>query len=100
MALRYIYTYTFLFLSPLLLSCGGGGGGGGGNNSSSNVVTSCSTSTSSYCTSELNNQYGLVTTKAYAAYDRGYNGDGTKVAVLDGGFDTSHTDLDANFITE
>ena len=71
----------------LLISCGGGGGGGGG------------VSTSQYVTTEYNNQYGLGKIKASAAYDRGYNGDGTKVAVLDGGFDTSHTDLDANFIT-
>ena len=98
MTLRYIYTYTFLFLSPLLLSCGGGGGGGNGGGGST-VLTSCNTSTSSYCTDELNEQYGLVTTKVYSAYDRGYTGDGIKVAVLDGEFDTSHSDLDGNIIT-
>ena len=79
------------------MNCGGGGGGGGGGGS--NVVTSCTTSTSNYCTDEMNQQYGLVTTKAYAAYDRGYNGDGIKVAVLDGEFDTSHSDLNGNIIT-
>ena len=86
-----------------LINCGGGGGGGGGgsssSSSSSSVVTSCTTSTSSNCTTEMNQQYGLITTKAYGAYDRGYTGDGIKVAVLDGEFDLSHTDLDANFIT-
>ena len=79
-----------IFLSlPLLLllnSCGGGGGGGGGG-------------ATSFVTTEYNNQYGLGNINASGAYDRGYNGDGSKVAVLDGGFDTSHTDLDANFIT-
>ena len=83
-----LINYIFSIATALLLiSCGGGGGGGG-------VSTS-----SSYVTTEYNNQYGLGKIKASAAYDRGYNGDGTKVAVLDGGFDTSHTDLDANFIT-
>ncbi len=94
----YSKIYFILLTTCFLASCAGGGGGGG-NSSSSNVSTSCTTSTSSYCTSELNRQYGLVTTKAYAAYDRGYNGDGTKVAVLDGGFDTGHSDLDGNIIT-
>ena len=97
-------SFFFILLINFLIGCAGGGGGGngggdGGSTNSSNVATTCTTSTSSYCTSELNNQYGLVTTKAYAAYDRGYNGDGTKVAVLDGGFDTSHSDLDGNIIT-
>ena len=83
---------------PLILSaCGGGGGGSGG--SSSTVSTSCTTSTSSFCTTEFNANYGLVTTKAYEAFDDGYDGDGVKVAVLDGEFDTAHTDLDANIIT-
>ena len=83
-----LINYIFSIATALLLiSCGGGGGGGG-------VSTS-----SSYVTTEYNNQYGLGKIKASAAYDRGYNGDGTKVAVFDGGFDTSHTDLDANFIT-
>ena len=96
---KKLINLSFAFVATcLLISCGGGGGGGGGGSSSS-VSTSCTTSTSSYCTSELNNQYGLVTTKAYAAYDRGYNGDGIKVAVLDGGFDTGHSDLDGNIIT-
>ena len=82
----YSKIYLILLTTCFLASCAGGGGGGG-NSSGSNVSTSCTTSTSSYCTSELNRQYGLITTKAYAAYDRGYNGDGTKVAVLDGGFE-------------
>lgn len=79
-------------------ACGGGGGGSSGSSGSS-VATTCSTSTSSFCTSEFNANYGLVTTKAYEAFDDGYDGDGIKVAVLDGGFDTSHADLDANIIT-
>jgi len=87
---------TVSFLSLIFLSACGGGGGGGG---SSSVSTSCDTSTSSFCTSEFNEQYGLVTTKAYEAFDDGYDGDGIKVAVLDGQFDTSHSDLDANIIT-
>jgi len=85
--------FVILSLSLLLNACGGGGGG------SSTSSTSCTTSTSSFCTSELNAQYGLVTTKAYEAYDDGYDGDGIKVAVLDGEFDLSHSDLDANWIT-
>ena len=79
---------------PLLLSACGGGGSSG-----SSVSTTCTTSTSSFCTSEFNANYGLVTTKAYEAFDDGYDGDGVKVAVLDGEFDTAHTDLDANIIT-
>ena len=93
----YSKIYFILLTTCFLASCAGGGGGGG--NSSSTTVTSCTTSTSSFCTSELNEQYGLVTTKAYAAYDRGYTGDGIKVAVLDGEFDTSHSDLNGNIIT-
>ena len=82
----------------MLNACGGGGGGGSGG-SGNTVDTTCTTSTSSFCTSEFNANYGLVTTKAYEAFDDGYDGDGIKVAVLDGGFDTSHADLDANIIT-
>tara|TARA_Y100001936_G_scaffold252233_1_gene311086 strand:- start:1366 stop:3555 length:2190 start_codon:yes stop_codon:yes gene_type:complete len=70
----------------MFVSCSGGGGG-------------TSSTSSVYKTTEYNNQYGLGSINASVAYDRGYNGDGIKVAVLDGGFDTSHTDLDANFIT-
>ena len=91
----YSKIYFILLTTCFLASCGGPGGGGG----SSTTVTSCTTATSSFCTNELNEQYGLVTTKAYVAYDRGYTGDGIKVAVLDGEFDTSHTDLDGNLIT-
>ncbi len=91
-----LISLTSLFLS----ACGGGGGGSSGSSSSgSTVATSCATSTSSFCTTEFNNNYGLVTTKAYEAFDDGYDGDGVKVAVLDGQFDTSHADLDANIIT-
>jgi len=90
------FTKLFLILFfPLLISACGGGGGGGSSSSS----TSCTTSTSSFCTSEFNNQYGLVTTKAYEAFDDGYDGDGIKVAILDGEFDLNHSDLDANWIT-
>ena len=92
----FLISLTSLFLS----ACGGGGGGSSGSSSSgSTVATSCATSTSSFCTTEFNNNYGLVTTKAYEAFDDGYDGDGVKVAVLDGQFDTSHADLDANIIT-
>ena len=80
---------TFFFILITLVNCGGGGGGS----------SSSSSSSTGYVTAEYNNQYGLGNINASAAYDRGYNGDGSKVAVLDGGFDTSHTDLDANFIT-
>ena len=82
---------TFFFILITLVNCGGGGSGSSSSSSSS--------SSTGYVTAEYNNQYGLGNINASAAYDRGYNGDGTKVAVLDGGFDTSHTDLDANFIT-
>ena len=88
--------FAILSLPLLLNACGGGGGGG---SSGSTVATTCTTSTSSFCTSEFNANYGLVTTKAYEAFDDGYDGDGIKVAVLDGEFDTAHTDLDANIIT-
>ena len=84
---------------PLLLNACGGGGGGGSGSSGSTVDTTCTTSTSSFCTSEFNANYGLVTTKAYEAFDDGYDGDGIKVAVLDGEFDTAHADLDGNIIT-
>ncbi len=94
---NFFSSILFAILSLFLFNCAGGGGGGGGGGSSS--VTTCTTSTSSYCTDELNEQYGLVTTKAYVAYDRGYTGNGIKVAVLDAEFDTSHSDLDANIIT-
>ena len=94
--MRLIKLFPLLLVTLLLNACGGGGGGSSG---SSTVATSCATSTSSFCTTEFNNNYGLVTTKAYEAFDDGYDGDGIKVAVLDGGFDTAHTDLDANIIT-
>jgi subtilisin family serine protease len=87
---------AILSLPLLLNACGGGGGSG---SSGSTVTTTCTTSTSSFCTSEFNANYGLVTTKAYEAFDDGYDGDGIKVAVLDGGFDTGHADLDGNIIT-
>lgn len=84
---KTILIFSILTLSLFLNNCGGGGGGGGGSNSSS------------FATSEYNQQYGLASIKASKAYDRGYNGNGVKVAVLDGGFDLAHTDLDGNFIT-
>ena len=89
--------FAILSLPLLLNACGGGGGGS--SSSSSNPQCGSTSATSSFCTSEFNAQYGLVTTKAYEAFDDGYDGDGIKVAVLDGGFDTSHADLDANIIT-
>ena len=88
--------FAILSLPLLLNACGGGGGS---SSSSSNPQCGSTSATSSFCTSEFNAQYGLVTTKAYEAFDDGYDGDGIKVAVLDGGFDTSHADLDANIIT-
>ena len=89
--------FAILSLPLLLNACGGDGGGS--SSSSSNPQCGSTSATSSFCTSEFNAQYGLVTTKAYEAFDDGYDGDGIKVAVLDGGFDTSHADLDANIIT-
>ena len=89
--------FAILSLPLLLNACGGGGGGS--SSSSSNPQCGSTSATSSFCTSEFNAQYGLVTTKAYEAFDDGYDGDGIKVAVLDGGFDTGHADLDANIIT-
>jgi subtilisin family serine protease len=89
--------FAILSLPLLLNACFGGGGGS--SSSSSNPQCGSTSATSSFCTSEFNAQYGLVTTKAYEAFDDGYDGDGIKVAVLDGGFDTSHADLDANIIT-
>jgi subtilisin family serine protease len=94
-----IFKILAILSLPLLLNACGGGGGGGSGSSGSTVDTTCTTSTSSFCTSEFNANYGLVTTKAYEAFDDGYDGDGIKVAVLDGGFDTGHADLDANIIT-
>jgi len=86
-----------VFSSTFIISCSGGGGGGGG---SSNTSGTCKDgNSSSYCTTEFHNNYGLKNIKAYEAYDDGYTGSGVKVAVLDGGFDTGHADLDANFIT-
>ena len=93
--MRLIRLFPLLLVTLLLNACGGGGSG----SSSSSSSTSCTTSTSSFCTSEFNNQYGLVTTKAYKAFDDGYDGDGVKVAILDGEFDLNHSDLDANWIT-
>ena len=93
--MRLIRLFPLLLVTLLLNACGGGGSG----SSSSSSSTSCTTSTSSFCTSEFNNQYGLVTTKAYEAFDDGYDGDGVKVAILDGEFDLNHSDLDANWIT-
>ena len=93
--MRLIKLFPLLLVTLLLNACGGGGSG----SSSSSSSTSCTTSTSSFCTSEFNNQYGLVTTKAYEAFDDGYDGDGVKVAILDGEFDLNHSDLDANWIT-
>ncbi len=92
---KNLFYIIFSFLSLIFLSACGGGGGGG----SSGVSTSCTTSTSSFCTTEFNANYGLVTTKAYEAFDDGYDGDGIKVAILDGEFDLNHSDLDANWIT-
>ena len=81
----FLHSIAFIFISLLFVNCGGGSslGGGGGDSPAS----------------EFDNQYGLAKINASAAHDRGYTGSGVKVAVLDGGFDTSHTDLDANFIT-
>jgi len=96
MLMNDIFKILAILSLPLILNaCGGGGSGSSG----STVDTTCTTSTSSFCTSEFNANYGLVTTKAYEAFDDGYDGDGIKVAVLDGGFDTGHADLDANIIT-
>lgn len=85
-----------LSLSLIITSCSGGGGGGGGIDTSG---TCRDGNSSSFCTSEFHANYGLKNIKAYEAYDDGYTGSGVKVAVLDGGFDTGHTDLDANFTT-
>lgn len=92
---RKIYFLFITLSSALLISCAGGGGGGGTNTSG----TCKDGNSSSYCTTEFHNNYGLKNIKAYEAYDDGYTGSGVKVAVLDGGFDTGHADLDANFIT-
>ena len=92
--------FLITIFSTILFSCAGGGGGGGGGGSSADTSGTCKNgSSSSFCTTEFHANYGLKNIKAYEAYEDGYTGSGVKVAVLDGGFDTSHTDLDANFIT-
>lgn len=47
----------------------------------------------SYNQSEYDNQSGLALIKADAAYARGYNGAGVKVAVIDSGVQLSHPEL-------
>ena len=79
-----------LSLSLLITSCVGGGGGGGGIDTSG---TCRDGNSSSFCTSEFHANYGLKNIKAYEAYDDGYFGSGVNVAVMDGGFDTDHTDI-------
>jgi len=93
---NFLKLFVILSLPLLISACGGGGGS---SSSSTNPQCGSTSATSSFCTSEFNAQYGLVTTKAYEAFDDGYDGEGIKVAVLDGGFDTGHADLDANIIT-
>lgn len=84
------FHFLFPIISTFLISCGGGGAGGG---SSSNTSGTCKDGNSSaYCTTEFHANYGLKNIKAYEAYDDGYFG-GVNVAVMDGGFDTDHNDI-------
>tara|TARA_B100000989_G_scaffold196163_1_gene148158 strand:+ start:685 stop:2916 length:2232 start_codon:yes stop_codon:yes gene_type:complete len=84
------------FLSIILTSCGGGGGGNSGITTDTSG-TCKNGSSSSYCTTEFHANYGLKNIKAYEAYEDGYTGSGVKVAVLDGGFQSNHAELDTKW---
>ena len=86
---KSLYLLLILFSSTFIVSCSGGGGGG-----STNTSGTCKDgNSSSYCTTEFHNNYGLKNIKAYEAYDDGYSGSGIDVSVMDGGFDLNHSDV-------
>ena len=83
-----------MLLSLLFVNCSGGGGGGGG---SSTTKYNYSETASDHKTTEYNNQYGLASIKAaegYAALGGYTDGGPIKVAVLDTGIDSDHSQLD------
>jgi subtilisin family serine protease len=88
---NFITIITISILTTILVNCGGGGGG------DSTTKYTYSETASDHKTTEYNNQYGLASIKAaegYAALGGYTKGGPIKVAVLDTGIDSDHTQLD------
>tara|TARA_B100001964_G_C14087805_1_gene533381 strand:+ start:310 stop:750 length:441 start_codon:yes stop_codon:yes gene_type:complete len=86
-----------MLLSLLFVNCSGGGDSGGGDDSSTTTKYNYSETASDHKTTEYNNQYGLASIKAaegYAALGGYTEGGPIKVAVLDTGIDSDHSQLD------
>ena len=75
------FTLSILFVSLFLYNCGGGGSG--------------SSSSSINYTTEYNNQPGLDMIGVQTATDAGIYGDGINIAIVDTGYDYTHSELGA-----
>ena len=75
------FTLSILFVSLFLYNCGGGGSG--------------SSSSSINYTTEYNNQPGLDMIGVQTATDAGIYGDGVNIAIVDTGYDYTHSELGA-----
>ena len=94
---RFFHSLTLMLLSLLFVNCSGGGDSGGGDDSSTTTKYNYSETASDHKTTEYNNQYGLASIKAaegYAALGGYTEGGPIKVAVLDTGIDSDHSQLD------
>ena len=100
-------TFFIIALHLTLTACGGGGGGGGGSSSSVSTsttisLTSYSANAADYRTTEYSKQYGLEAINAAEAYAYLYDngktvaGDGVKIAIVDTGVQTNHTEIANN----
>ncbi len=87
-------------------SSSGGSSSGSSSSSSSSSSSGGSSSGSAFDTQEYKNQPSLAHVNAAVAYDRGYTGSGVKVAVIDNGVKSDHSELQGkvdassfNFVT-
>ena len=107
-------SFLILFISIIGCSSGGGGGGssssGGGGGTDYTAACSRQGSTysgcyparqteSSYETTEYNKNYGLGDINGSSAYSRELSGAGVKVAVVDSGIDTTHSEFTGKTMT-
>ena len=87
----------WIVLAAGTLALSGCGGGGGGSSSSLADGTYRNTVSGNYAT-EYNYQSMLSSINPLSLNDYGYTGDGVRVAVVDSGIDSSHSEFDGKTI--